>query len=355
MNEVNPWMIVLARESQGLNQAALSRLLGIAQGTLSKIENGRMAVPDDLMMKLEEKLPYRRSFYYQSYKPEGLPASFFRKRARVASSRVKAIQANVNIMRQQVATMLRSVDVPELNLPFVDPSELRSIAPVARDVRERLSVPPGPIDNLTAMIENAGVVVIQANFETRQVDAISMYALEDQLPPMIFVNCAMPGDRQRFSLAHELGHIVLHHHLRASHEDIEGEANAFAEELLMPALTIGYQLNRIRSLRDLAMLKPHWRVSMQALIERAASLGRINPGRRKYLWAQMSRHGYRTSEPHPIEPEVPSLIQEIIGTHTDDLGYSEEELSEVLCVQPSEMRDRFGMTGKPAHLRLVAR
>lgn len=355
MDDVNPWMIVLAREAQGLSQKALAQRLGIAQGTLSKIENGRMEFPPDLMEKFERELPYRASFYRQSYAPKNLPVSFFRKRVRVSAPRIKAIHANVNIMSQQIRSLLRSVDVPDLNIPFADPNELRSVKPIARDVRERWGLAPGPIDNLVSAIEDAGVIVVQVSFETRQVDAISMYAPEEQIPPMIFVNCAMPGDRMRFSVAHELGHIILHHHLPVPHENMEKEADQFAADLLMPARDISYQMNRIRSLRDVASLKPHWKVSMGALIERAASLEKITPGRRKYFWSLMSKYGYKTSEPFPIEAEVPSLVQEIISSHIDDLGYSEEELSEVLCVQQPEMRDKFGITGRPAHLRLVTR
>lgn len=355
MDQINPWMIVLARESQGMSQRVLANALGIAQGTLSKIENGALVPADDLMEALERKLPFRASFYTQPFSPMNLPTSFYRKRVRVGAARVKAIRANANILRQQIRILLNSIDVPELNLPLVDPNELRSVSPVARQIRSSWGLPPGPIDDLINAIEDGGIVVAEMNFETRQVDAVSMYSPEDGIPPVILVNTGLPGDRLRFSVAHELGHIVMHHHLSVPHEEIEAEANSFAAEFLMPSQDIGRHLGRITSLRDVASLKPHWKVSMGALIERAATLGKISPGRRRHLWAQMSKNGYRSAEPYPIEPERPRLLGEIVMTHLDDLGYSEEELSEVLMVNQSEMRDRLRMTGRPAHLKLVTR
>jgi Zn-dependent peptidase ImmA (M78 family) len=99
-------------------------------------------------------------------------------------------------------------------------------------------------------------------------------------------------------MAHELGHIVLHHHLLALpvDVDVESEANRFAAEFLMPASDIRGYLTR-PSLESLASHTPHWKVSMGALLERAASLGKIIERQRRHLWMMMSRYGYRTIEP----------------------------------------------------------
>lgn len=85
------------------------------------------------------------------------------------------------------------------------------------------------------------------------------------LPPLIFINKNQPVDRYRFTLAHELGHLVMH---RAPTPTMEDEANAFAAELLMPASDIYNDLRNI-SIEKAAALKPFWRTSMAALFYRA--------------------------------------------------------------------------------------
>lgn len=77
---------------------------------------------------------------------------------------------------------------------------------------------------------------------------------------------------QRFSLAHEIGHLVMHTGVATA--EMEAEANQFAAELLMPAETIRKQL-RLVQLRDLGQLKAIWHVSLAALIYRAREIGEI--------------------------------------------------------------------------------
>lgn len=348
-------MIVVARESRGMTQGELAEAAEITQGTLSKMEHGKAQVSAEVLIKIAGALKLSERFFSQDFKPRNLPVSFFRKRARVSGKKVRQIQANLNVCSLHARLLLASVNVPELNIPILDPAELQSVESVASEIRMRWGIHPGPVENLIGHLEDAGILVIRSNFGTRQVDAISRFSQEDQLPPIIFINCSLPGDRQRFSVAHELGHIILHHHLSVPHEGMEEEADRFASELLMPASQISYQLKGISSLRDVASLKPTWKVSMAALIERAARLGKITPGRRKYLWTMLSREGYRQNEPYPLQPEEPSLIKEIIESHLDDLEYTWDQLSDLLGPEPDELRALYEVQGRVAHLQLVGR
>ena len=86
------------------------------------------------------------------------------------------------------------------------------------------------------------------------------------------MNRNQPADRQRFSLGHELGHIVMH---RVPSPTMEDEANAFASALLMPTQEVRPYLSGRLTIQKLASLKPVWRVSMQALLYRARAIGTI--------------------------------------------------------------------------------
>ena len=124
----------------------------------------------------------------------------------------------------------------------------------------------------------------------------------------------------------------------------------FAAELLMPEKDIRGHLSGALSLRRLADLKPVWGVSMAALLMRASSLGNITKRKYQYLWTQMSKFGYRRREPIELEPEVPSLLSELIETHVVELGRREDALLEVLHTSPNDFRDYFFPT---SHLRAV--
>jgi Zn-dependent peptidase ImmA (M78 family) len=167
---------------------------------------------------------------------------------------------------------------------------------------------------------------------------------------VVLINGSLPGDRYRFTLAHETAHLTLHHHLAWPGENIENEANAFASELLMPAKDIRNFLNR-PTLAKLATLKPYWKVSIQALLMRASQLSLINDRQKRYLWAQISGAGYRTTEPLPLQPEEPSLIHELVDCHLNDLGYDEASMGRLLHLELKEFRSQYRDTSAP--LRLV--
>jgi Zn-dependent peptidase ImmA (M78 family)/transcriptional regulator with XRE-family HTH domain len=347
-------LVVLARESRGVSQSALASRIGVSQGTLSKVENGQAPATNEMIEKLSNDLAYPPSFFFEDFAARNLPISFYRKRAAVKTATIRTIRARINILRLHVQKLLQSVDIPECRVPSVDLAEYGgSPERVAREMRIRWHLPRGPIENLTRTLEDAGVVVVRCDFGTNQIDAISIYEPTDGLPPLIFVSASVPGDRLRFSLAHEAAHLILHHHLLLPGESIEEQANAFASEFLAPASDIRNFLNRI-TLTKLAALKPYWGISMQALLERAWKLGQITDRQRRYLWTQVSARGYKTEEPLPIPLEEPTLINELVETHTQDLGYDDAALSKLLHLELGEFRSQYrGVTAKLRLLRPV--
>jgi Zn-dependent peptidase ImmA (M78 family)/DNA-binding XRE family transcriptional regulator len=351
----NPVLIVLARESRGYSQTDLADMIGVRQGTLSKVESGLIPASDELVERLVSTLNYPRGFFYEEFRPKNLPLTFYRKRTRVSAGTLRTTRAAMNLRCREVAKLLRSADTPVVRTPAVSVAEYRGhIEQIARDVRMQWHLPAGPVDHVTRTLEGAGVLVLRWDFGTRQIDALSIFDPDDELPPLIFANPDVPGDRWRWTLAHELGHIVMHHHLPVieGDVDVEGQANRFASEFLMPTSDIRGYLTR-PSLEKLASLKPHWKVSMGALLERAASLGKITERQRRYLWMMMGRYGYRTAEPVTIPLETPTLIDELIEYHLVKLGYAERELTDVLTLGIAEFKHLYRGNRAAGGLRAV--
>ena len=352
----NPHLIVLARESRSYSQTQLAEVLGARQGTLSKVEGGLMAASDELVDRLASALNYPRSFFYEDCRPRNLPLTFYRKRARVSATTLRAVRATMNLRCREVAKMLRSADLPPLRVPMIDAAEVHgNVERIAHEVRTRWHVPPGPVGNVTGTLEDAGVIIIPCDFGTSQIDAVSVHDIhDDELPPVILANPSVPGDRWRWTLAHELAHIVLHHHLLTipPDVDIERQANRFAAEFLMPASDIRGHLFK-PTLEKLASLKPYWKVSMGALLERAASLGKLTERQHRHLWMLMGRYGYRTAEPVHVPLEKPSLVDELVDFHLSRLNYSEREMTDLLRLSTSEFRYHYRGHGVAGGLRAI--
>lgn len=331
----NREMLVLARQARGLTQTELAERLGLSQAQISKIENGLDEADRALVERYAQVLGYRSSFFHQKDTLVGLPPYHHRKRARLGAKKLDAIYAELNIRRMHLQTLVRSA---ELSTPKALP-DLRldefggDSAEAARVLREHWLLPRGPLKDVTRAVENAGVLVLACDFGTDLLDGLSLRV--EGLPPLIFLRADMPGDRYRFTLAHELGHLAMHWYSPTSDDLMEAQADRFAGAFLMPAHDIVPYLSGL-TLNKLIMLKQVWGLSMQAILYRAKDLGAI--GQRQYegLWRQISRAGYRKSEPVEVPRERPGLLTEVVELHLDDLGYGVEDVSCLLHLTVAE-------------------
>jgi Zn-dependent peptidase ImmA (M78 family) len=299
------------------------------------------SISDEEIECFAEVLNYPKQFFYQCdpvYGP-GVSELYHRKRQEIPIKILKKNYATIHLRNMQVDQLLKSVDLGTINLYQIDIDEPTAPTPeeVARITRASLNIPAGPINNVVALIEDAGGIVIPYDFETNKIDAMSRWIPGS--PPLFFINTRMPTDRIRFTLCHELGHIIMH---RIPNNIMENQADDFAGEFLMPKHEIKNSLDNL-ALEKLPALKKYWKVSMAFLIYRAKKLNRITENQARYLYAQMGRFGYRTKEPKWLEPpkEMPRLFYDLVKVHIEELNYSESELCKVLYINKNEFTDIF--------------
>lgn len=332
---MNPRMLTLARESRSLTQKELSEKSGVAQSLISKAENGIRPLRDEEIEAVALGLHVKRTLLDWPDEPYGFgSASFFhRKQQSLSQKLLRAIQANVNLLRMRIARLLNGLEVEyERKIVHVDIDEVGGPQEAARRLRATWFLPMGPAGSLVALIESAGGVVIRKDFETHRINAISIW--HPGSSPIFVLNASLTPERQRFVLAHELGHMVMHEG-EPPREEAEREADLFAEEFLMPAAEVRSELREM-DLRRAAALKPYWRVPMQSLILRAEHLGVISNGRCRSLHAYMNKLGYLPIEPMPLDREEPTVLADMFSVHLDEHGYSFAELADTLGMYEDE-------------------
>lgn len=152
------------------------------------------------------------------------------------------------------------------------------------------------------------------------------------------------GYRTNFTIAEELGHLVLHSPLRISVSEAETEAKVFAQEFLLPSEAMQEEIARPVTLSSLAPLKSRWKVSLQALIRRARDLGYVTANQYRYLNQQIRMNGWARAEPGDdgIPQQKPRLLRKmatiLYGEPINfkelsvETGVSEDLLSDILCV-----------------------
>lgn len=334
---VNPEMVVIARESRGLKQNELAHRLSVSPGWLSRVEGGLRGVQTSHLKKLSEVLGYPVEFFTQKQPIYGpaITEVFHRKRQSVTERTLNKIHAQINIRSMHLSKMLRGVDIGDVDIHTIEISDFDgSTKDIARIVRAGWHLPHGPIQNLIGVIEHARGIVIMFDFETSSIDAISRWPIG--MPPLFFVNMYAPTDRLRFTLCHELGHIIMHQ--KSIDPNMEHQADEFAAEFLMPEKEIRPYLTDL-SLEKLAVLKPYWKVSMAALLKRATDLREITPRHARTLWMKMGKAGYRIREPVELDiPKEPLTLQEdIVSVYSGDMEYTISELGKMLCLFDKEL------------------
>lgn len=362
MSGFNYRLMPLARDARDMTQAELSARTRIGQGTLSKYETGVLPLPEDAIKVISDTLDYPVSFFLQDEQTYGFPPFHFRRRKKLGTRMLNSIIADMNIRRMHVKKLLLSYEseqagvIPEVDLDEYQGNSRRraTVEDLARHLREAWMVPAGPIENMVELIERNGGIVVPCDFGTDLIDAMSQRI--DGMPVLFFINKNAPADRVRHTLAHELGHMLLHTLSLRDDEVMESEADMFAGAFLVPADEFIPQIRQQFSLRHLANLKSYWKVSMAALAMRADRLRLISPHQKKRFFIEMGMSGYRTHEPNEPPAESPKKLNRMVRFHQTKLDYTAHDLARLLNLFPHEFNKIYGhaLLERPAiNLRLV--
>lgn len=346
----NPRMVTLAREAAGLTQHSLAHEVGISQALVSKIEHGLEEPGDSVLQLMSVACGVPVNFFHRDDEllGEGIVDFFHKKRLTLPAKPLRKAHAAANISRLEAIRLMGTLEFTDAR-PFPSFS-IDDYAPdeAAQAVRATWRVPSGPLPNLVALIEAAAVPVFTIDLGHDKLAAISMPGATGSY--VIILNSLLPASAQRYALAHELGHLVMH--TGTASEEMERDADEFASALLMPAEDVRPELRGIR-FRDLGPLKPRWRVSLAALIRQAHRLRMISDRQYRTFNIQLNKlPGGRKHEPGEFDAEQPRLMQYILNHYQHELGYSLDDLLDLMAITRERLDEIY--LGKPVRqLRVV--
>jgi Zn-dependent peptidase ImmA (M78 family) len=269
----------------------------------------------------------------------------FRKLASASKIMTRRVHTFYGESYRVADTVLGIEGYPAPPLPFATASELTGddIESFAEQARVALRLAPTkPIPHLTRALERAGVPVAPmvlnddpdgststpGHFGVSYWAGVGNSALIGYFP-------GTQGDRERLTLAHEVGHLVLHT-FRPEAPDAEQEANRFAGALLMPRTRAQEVIFERTQLIDYARLKAAWGVSVQALIMRGWNLGLISDTRKRSLFVQLSAKGWRKNEPVEVGHEAPLLLWTLLSRRYGPRPY--RRAAEELAIHTTVLR-----------------
>lgn len=243
------------------------------------------------------------------------------------------------------------VEIKECTIPHISVTDSMTPNDIAFRIRQYMQIPKGPIQNLISHLEDMGIIVYEMEFNTDKLMGFTVYT--DTCQPIIFINVSMPNDRKRFTLGHELGHIVMHLNIDTNDDDkeIEHQADAFASEFLMPILDCIEDIRYFR-IKRLDELKAYWKVSKAAIIKRALTAKVITEDKYKYFMIELSRMGERKTERGFVPLDKPTLLRQMVEMHINELNYTKSELAQILGLSESDCDSYLYMNASPRRLQL---
>lgn len=308
----NGQRLTMARQLAGLRKSRLAEIIGMSPASVTGWESGVKQPSRATVARLALALRVEPQFFAGGF-PPSVEKPHFRSLRSTPQIALDEAEAYGQFVTEIAGLLEKVVELPEPRLPDlpVTPDEVHSTPEVAaRETREFLGLTTGPVQHVVRLAERSGVVVV---FSEPRIAAIDAYSLHTGTRPIIVLNPVKDDYyRQRFDVAHELGHLIMHHDAEPGGKVAEGQANRFAAEFLMPADEIAPHLPTSTAGRGwvrLAELKEHWGVSLAGLLYRARSLGVMGDVTYRNAMIRMSQNGWRRAEPGRTSSlEMPSML-----------------------------------------------
>lgn len=323
------------RQMAGLTQRELAAKARVSAQAISKYERNLDVPGSKIIIRLADALGVRIEFFLRQKSISKIEPKF-RKRQSLSSKDEDAILARVSEWLERYLEIENILSEDKGRLVFEYPADFprevttfADIEKAAEDLRRSWGLGMGPIENLTDLLETKGLKIWSIDADVK-FDACTFQAEDDLSAIVIVTRSDMPGDRQRFSMAHELGHLMLRPH----ELDDEKAAHRFASAFLVPGSVARFELRNKRadlSIYELHLLKHKYGLSMQSWIYRARDLGIISETKAISLFKIFTSRGWRKQEPgDQIRAEFPRRFERLVMSAMADDIISESRANELL-------------------------
>lgn len=303
----------LARIFNELSLEDLAIKVGKTRQYIHKLETGQSEPTDELLANLASRLFVLPNFFAVPPKTIISEQDFHFRKLLTTRTLVKhTAMAKAEIFGRLVAVLEAELKFPSVNIPTI--SEINSVDDIERAAehcRAAWGLGLGPISNMTRLAETKGAIVTSFQSVSTEVDALS---IELHRPVIVRNEAKKSVCRQRFDIAHEIGHFVLHEGQVTGDRITEAQANRFASALLIPKEMMLKLFPRLKNnridWRRLSDFKLQWKVSKAAVLYRAHQLNIINDQQYKSGVITLKRTGeaLQEKEDHLIPSEEPELL-----------------------------------------------
>lgn len=315
-------------------------LLNMTATAISKYEKGEILPDSKKLIDFANAYNVKSIELLKVYNVPKMKFTSFRKKKRLTGQNLELLE---ELIQNEVAKYLEiiemnNIDTDNIKLKKYSCNNLEDAEKAANDFRNYIKISnKQPISDLINILENLGIIIIQIkNPNNRFDDFDGLSEFVNNIPVIVLLDDIKDGARQRFTIAHELGHLVLN--INNDELDEEKLCNRFASALLMPKEAIinefGYSRGNIRFF-ELTAFKNEFKVSYTAIVYRLKDLNIIS----EYLYKKLSiflSQRIGKNDPKPIQPETSFQFKKIVYKLEADKIISVNKACELLGVTVDE-------------------
>lgn len=342
-----------ARDALGLSLRDLEAAIEgqVSAQAIGKYERGEMMPGSSVLLSLARALHVSPEYLLSERQIE-LAGVDFRKAPHAGVKEERAVEASV---LDQVERYLALEELlPGVEQPWQPPDDhafhvqrIEDAEQAAAALRRLWNLGIDPIPFMAGLLEDKGVKVIALDLP-ENVSGSKAFVQRPELEdvPVIVVNQSHNGERQRFTLAHELAHLVLHFSGLSDAEQ-EKAADRFAGAFLMAKEMVLQLLGQHRtsiSIGELAELKKVFKVSIASLVVRCAQLSILPKSAYGRLWGHIKSLGWNSQasdEPNALPAEVPQRMERLCLRAVAEGAVSEARGAELLGISVRELDRRL--------------
>ncbi|MDX8159192.1 MULTISPECIES: XRE family transcriptional regulator [Acinetobacter calcoaceticus/baumannii complex] len=359
--QFNGLELKLLRQFNELSLEDLGIQLNLTRQYLHKVETGQTIPNDQFIDKVAHFFNVPQTFFMQLKPVLQEDQIHFRSNRTAKVSFKQIVIARGEYIKRLIEYLDSKLRLPKYDIHtlYDEPIDQNpAIESIAEQCREKWGLGLGPISSMVRLCETHGIIVTTFSSISKEVDALS---LATKRPIFVRNEAKESVCRQRFDLAHELGHLVLHDGLVTGDRLTESQANHFASALLIPQVMMRthfhtWHKNGRYNWSKLSEFKQTWKVSKAAILYRARQLGLLTPEQYTsgVIYLKKTGEGLTEKEDHLIPSEKPELLKVCFSALSKKRIFA-EDVANSLNINVDFLENLVGMSipRKPSTLKIV--
>ncbi len=301
---------------KNLSLKEAGKLLNMSATAVSKYEKGEILPDSKKIIDFANAYGVKTITLLKGYNAPLMKFTSFRKKKKLTGQKLELLK---ELIQNEVSKYLEVIEMNNLDIGGIkfkkySCTSLEDAEEAANNFRNYIKISSRqPISDLINILENLGIVIIQIKNSNNLFDDFDgLSEIVNNIPVIVLLDGIKDGARQRFTIAHELGHLLLD--INSKDIDEEKLCNRFASALLMPKDAVINEFGSSRfniSFFELVAFKNEFKVSYTAIVYRLKDLGIIS----EYLYKKLNiflNKKIGKVDPNPIIPEMSYQFKKMV-------------------------------------------